>query len=154
MLKVKSFRLHIISNFALRHEPRAFIIPVNGSRVFELATYRFHPKSFADAIETKVGGGDRRSPSVRTDFRTPAPTAANGFSGPASFMQILFKPDPAMCRLFLRANLGNGSPDVVHADFVADPETSLVLPTHGELVLLDDRFNDIRDPRMAALRLL
>ena len=122
--------------------------------MFELATYRFHPKSFADAIETKIGGGDRRSPSVRTDFRTPAPTAANGFSGPASFMQILFKPDPAMCQLFLRAHLGNGSPVVVHADFVADPETSLVMPAHGELVLLDDSFNDIRDPRMAALRLL
>jgi hypothetical protein len=144
----KSFKLHILSNFAQRHETRAFIIPVNGSRVFELATYRFHPKSLADAIETKLGGG-----SVGTDFRTPAPTAANGFGGPASFMQILFKPDPPMCQLFLRANLGNGSPATVHAHFVAQRETPVVMPAHGELVLLDDNFNGIRDPRMAALRL-
>lgn len=146
-----SFRLHIISNFAQRHEPRGFIIPVKGARVFELATYRFHPKSFADAIETKFGD-THASPSVHTDFRTPAPTAATGFSGPASFMQILFDPDPPMCQLFLRANLGNGGSTVVHAEFVAAREAPLVMPTHGELVLLEDKFSGIRDSRMAALR--
>jgi hypothetical protein len=147
----KSFSLHIISNFALRHEPRVFIVPVNGSRVFELATYRFHPKSLADAIETKLGGGDRHSPAVRASFRTPAPAAAGDFGGAAAFMQILFEPDPPMCRLFLRATSGIGLQNVVHADFVADRGSPAVMPAHGELVLLDDNFNDVRDPRMAAL---
>jgi hypothetical protein len=152
--QTRSFRLHIISNFAMRHEPRLIIIPVNGSRVFELSMYRFHPKILADAVERKLGGHDGASPSVHTDFRTTSPAAANAFAGPASFMQIMFEPDPPMCQLFLRANTGNGLQEVVQTTFVAPRGTQSVMPAHGELLLLDDGITGAHDPRMSALRVM